>query len=103
MWKGNTTVIPFFVKLCSDKAAYELKLQRKIDFTMERLEQQCEATKKFEIVVSTPYVTIMRTQQGAEVTLSKDGRILIKEVLIESEAREIAAKVLQFLLDRSNR
>jgi len=107
MWESmenkHKFMIPFFVKLCSDKAAYEVKLQRKINFTMDRLKQSFEATEEYEIVVHTPHITIIKSCKGAEVTFSKDGRILIKKVLNKSEAEAIAEDVLQIALEASTK
>lgn len=97
------STIPFFVKLCSDKAAYEVKFQRKIHFAMNRLKQLFEATEGYELVVYTPHITIIKSCKGTEVTFSKDGRILIKEVLNKSEAETIAEDVLQIALEASTK
>jgi len=103
MENEHKSMIPFFVKLCSDKAAYEVKLQRKICFTMERLKQLFEATGEYELVVYTPHITIIKSCRGAEVTFSKDGRILIKKVLDKGEAEAIAEDVLQIALEASTK
>jgi len=103
MANEHKSMIPFFVKLCSDKAAYEVKLQRKIYFTMNRLKQLFEATEEYELVVYTPHITIIKSCKGAEVTFSKDGRILIKKVLDKGEAEAIAGDVLQIALEASTR
>jgi len=99
MRNEHKSTIPFLVKLCSDKAAYEVKLQRKIYFTMDRLKQLFEATDEYELIVYTPHITIIKSCKGAEVTFSKDGRILIKKVLNKSEAETIAENVLQIALE----
>jgi len=99
----HKSIIPFFVKLCSDKAAYEVKLQQKIHFTMDRLKQLIEATEGYELVVYTPHITIIKSYKGTEVTFSKDGRILIKKVLNKSEAQAIAEDILLIALEASNK
>jgi len=103
MENEHKSILPFFVKLCSDKAAYEVKLQRKIFFTMDRLKQLFEATGEYELVVYTPHITIIKSCKGAEATFSKDGRILIKKVLNKSEAEAIAEDVLQIALEASTK
>jgi len=97
------SIIPFFVKLCSDKAAYEVKLQRKIYFKMDCLKELFEATGQYELVVYTPHITIIKSCRGAEVTFSKDGRILIKKALDKREAEAIAEDVLQIALEASTK
>ncbi len=95
MWKANKDVTPFFVKLCSDKAAYEVKLRRKNYFDMYRLKQLFEAAREYELLVYTPHIIIIKSCKEAEITFSKDGRILIKRVLNKSEAEAVAEDVLR--------
>ncbi len=103
MENEHRSMIPFFVKLCSDRSAYEVKLQRKPFFIMDRLKQLLEATRDYELVVWTPHIMIVRTCKGTEVTFCKDGRILIKKVLNKSEAEAIAEDVLQIALENSTK
>jgi len=89
--------IPLFVKLCSDGAAFEVRIQRKVFFNMDKVRQLFETCHDFEIVVYTPHMIILRSGR-AETTLSKDGRMLIKKVSNESEATQIARKILRTAL-----
>jgi len=89
--------IPLFVKLCSDKAAFEVRIQRKISFNMGKVKQLFEACHDHEILVYTPHMIILRSGR-AETTLSKDGRMLIKRVSNESEATQVALKILRTAL-----
>lgn len=91
---------PFFVKLCSDKAAYEVKLQRKIPFAMKHLKQSFD-TIGYKLVIYTPHITIVKSCKGPEVTFSKDGRILIKNVVDKGEAEAIAEDVWKIVLEAS--
>jgi NACalpha-BTF3-like transcription factor len=86
--------IPFVIKLCSDKAAFEVKIQRKICFNMADLERLLKSVKENEIIVNTPHILIFRSK-GAEVTLSINGRMLIKKARNEKEATAIASEVLR--------
>jgi len=89
--------IPLFVKLCSDGAAFEVRIQRKVFFNMGKVRQLFETCHDSEIVVYTPHMIILRSGR-AEITLSKDGRMLIKKVANESEATQIARKILRVAL-----
>jgi ArsR family metal-binding transcriptional regulator len=86
--------IPFVVKLCSDKAAFEVRIQRKVSFDMADLERLLRSVKENEIIVNTPHILILRSK-GAEVTLSRNGRMLIKKVQDEKEATAVAGEVLR--------
>jgi len=87
----------FSVKLCSDKAAFEVRTKRKVLFNMNNVRQLFEAGYDSEIVVYTPHMIILRSGK-AETTLSRDGRILIKGVANESEATQVAHKILRTAL-----
>ena len=89
--------VPFSVKLCSDKAAFEVRIQRKVQFNMDKLRQLFEACNDPEILVYTPHMIILRSGK-AETTLSKDGRMLIKRVSNELEAAQVALKILRTAL-----
>jgi len=86
--------IPFFVRLCSDKAAFEVRIQRKISFNMADLARLLRFVKENEIIADTPHILIFRTK-GAEVTLSSNGRMLIKKVKNEEDATAVAHEVLR--------
>jgi len=87
-----------FVKLCSDRAAFEVRIRRRILFDMEKVRQVFEGCRDPEIVVYTPHMIILRSRE-AETTLSKDGRMLIKRVASESEAAQVARKILHTALE----
>jgi len=89
--------LPLFVKLCSDKAAFEVRMQRNVFFNIERVKQLFEECHDSEIVVYTPHMIVLRSG-SAEATLSKDGRMLIKRVSNESEATQVALKILRTAL-----
>lgn len=86
--------IPFVVKLCSDKAAFEVRIQQRVSFDMTNLERLLTSVKENEIIVNTPHIIIFRTSK-AEVTMSRNGRMLIKRVREERDAAAIAREVLR--------
>jgi len=86
--------IPFSVRLCSDKSAFEAKTQRRISLNLAKVGQLLRSTKENEIVVDTPHILIFRSK-GAEVTLSRNGRMLIKKVHDEKEATAVASEVFR--------
>jgi hypothetical protein len=89
---------PFTVKLCSDRAAFEARLQRKLILDMNEVERRLKLSKRHEITLFTPHVIFLRTG-SAEITLSRDGRMLIKRVQNEAEAARLAREVLQVILE----
>jgi len=89
--------IPLLVRLCSDKTAFEVRTQRKVSLNMEKVRQLFEACRDPKILVYTPHMIILRSGR-AETTLSKDGRMLIKKVANESEATQVARRILRTAL-----
>jgi len=87
----------FSLKLCSDRAAFRVQLRGKVFFNMEKVRQIFEGCCNCEILVYTPQMIILRSE-NAEITLSRDGRILIKKAANESEATDIAYRILQLAL-----
>jgi transcription antitermination factor NusA-like protein len=96
------TQASFFVKLCSDKAAYEARLKRQISFNLLHVKQLFEATGDYQILVDTPHILILKNLRGNEVTFSKDGRIIIKKVADKIEAEKIAQAIFQIALKASS-
>lgn len=93
--------VPLLIKLCSDKAAYEARPRRRIFFNMKEMRRLFEDIKDHEIIVYTPHIMILKSRRGAEVTFSKDGRMLIKNVSNENEAGTVARDVLRIALKAS--
>ena len=87
-------LLPFSVRICSDKAAFEVRIQRIISFNMADLERLLRSVKGNEIIVDTPHILIFKTKR-AEVTLSRNGRMLIKKVKNEGDATAVAHEVLR--------
>lgn len=96
MTNKKRQLMPFSVRLCSDKAAFEVRIQRKVSFNMADLERLLKSVKENEIMVNTPHILIFRSK-AAEVTLSKNGRMLIKKVQDEKEAKTVASEVLRII------
>jgi len=93
--------VPLLVRLCSDRAAFEVRLQRKINFNMDEVKYLFEAAKSHEIVMHTPYILVLRDCKGSEVTFSKDSRMLVKRALNKDEAEAVAREVLRIALRAS--
>lgn len=85
---------PFSVRLCSDKAAFEVNIAHNILLDVADLEKLLRSLKENKIIVNTPYIVIFRVK-GAEVTLTRDGRMLIKKVRSQREATAVAREVLR--------
>ncbi len=89
---------PLLVKLCSDKASFEARAQKRLSLNMDKAKGNLEGSENHKIVVHTPHMIIFRTGK-AEITLSKDGRMLIRKVADEREATRLAHQTLRTVLE----
>ena len=89
---------PLFVKLCSDRAAFEARLQKRVHFSMDRLKQLLEAENGHKILVYTPHIMVIKSCREAEITFSRDGRMLIRKVADIAEAENVAKDILRIVL-----
>jgi len=90
---------PLFVRLCSDRAAFEARTQRRLSLNMDEVKRALEESEGHEIVVYTPHMLVLKSGK-AEITLSRDGRMLIKRVSNEAEAAQVARQILRTILKR---
>jgi len=88
----------YFIRLCSDKAAFEVKFGQKLRLDMSSVKEAFEDSKHYEIILYTPHMMILKSGKEAEITFSKDGRLLIKNVLSKDQADAIAKSVLRVAL-----
>ena len=88
----------FFVKLCSDKAAYEARLEHQTSFNLFHAKQLFEATGNHQILVDTSHILILKNSKEVEITFSKDGRIIIKKAVDKAEAEKVAQEIFQIAL-----
>jgi len=93
--------IPLLVRLCSDKAAFEARPQRRMSFDMDRVRRLFEAVENYRILVHTPYIVILKSKTDREITFSEDGRMLLKKVSNEEEAKALAYDVFDIAVKAS--
>ncbi len=97
MTRESQSPLQLFVKLCSDKAAFEARTARKLSLNMDQVKRTLEESREHKIVVHTPHIVILKSG-CAETTLSRDGRMLIKRVSNEAEATKVARQILRTIL-----
>lgn len=85
----------YFVRLCSDKAAFEVKFSQKLRLDMPSVKKAFEDSKRYEIILYTPQIMVLKSGKEVEITFSKDERMLIKNVSSKDQAEAIAESVLR--------
>ena len=86
-----------FFRLCSDHLAIEAipRTRCVIDFSKAR--QNLE--RSYTCILWTPYFVVLRSSLGEEITLRKDGRMIIRNAKSEGEAHSAALRLLTLVMD----
>jgi len=85
-----------YFKLCSDHLSLEAipKTRIRVDFTKIKNSPPDE----YVIVMWTPHFAVVRNLAGLEITLRRDGRMLVRNAKSETIARKAAAEMMSLVL-----
>jgi len=81
-----------FFKLCSDHLSIEAIPRRMIRIDIASMKDR--AISGLELMLWTPHFVVLRNHEGQEITLRKDGRMIIRKVESEPVAKRAAAEVM---------
>jgi len=81
---------PMIFRLCSDRLSLEAIPKRKLTVDLTRFEHRADVN----VMLRTPYFLVIRFDDGSEVTLRKDGRMIIRRIRDERVAGRIAQRAL---------
>lgn len=81
-----------FFKLCSDHLSIEAIPRRTIRIDIAELKDR--AILGLELMLWTPHFVVLRNHEGQEITLRKDGRMIIRKAESETVAKRAAAEVM---------
>ncbi len=82
-------------ELCSGGTAYEARPQIKTRIKLDALLEILRKHPGYEILAYTPYMLIVKAPTGAEISTTRQGKLLIKRVESETEARTAAYDILR--------
>jgi len=85
-----------FLKLCSDHLSFEAIPKSALKIDLQKLKNG--TVRNHELVMWTPQFVILRNQQGQEITLRRDGRMVIRKAATESSAKKTASEVMSLVL-----
>jgi len=80
-----------FFKLCSDHLSIEAIPKRQVTVDLSVIKAQGLADH--EVMMWTPYFVVLRNRGGVEVTVRKDGRMIIRKADSEDMAHEAASVI----------
>ncbi len=87
--------VPMLFELCSGGTAYEARPQIKTRIKLDILLEMIRPHPNYEILAYTPYMLIVKTPSGAEISATRYGKFLIKRVESEEEARTVSYEILR--------
>jgi len=102
MTAKDSSSLKLIVKLCSDKAAFEARTSKRLTLNMGEVKRTLEQSKQHSIILDTPHVIILKSGR-AEITLSRDGRMLIKRVSSDTEATQVATEMINVLFPQASK
>ena len=81
-----------FLKLCSDHLSIEAIPRQSTRVDLTRLKDGSIAGH--ELMLWTPHFVVMRNEEGHEITLRRDGRMIIRKASSEETAARTANEVM---------
>ncbi|MHA2015026.1 MAG: hypothetical protein ACTSUH_04670 [Candidatus Thorarchaeota archaeon] len=84
----------YTVRLCSEKAAYEIRPKKRVTVTLESIAEGVAELTGMRIRVVLPAILILEGEDGRGITLFPDGRILLRGYASESEAQQVAGRIV---------
>lgn len=84
----------FMIRLCSDRAAYEAVPKKRFKVDIASLRVSLERSGDYEIAVCTPQLIVVKRRDATEVTIVDDGRMIIRNVADQDDAKRIAETIL---------
>lgn len=94
-WKWLEAKSQLFFKLCSDHLAIEAIPRTKFTLNFSRIREILEAN--YTCILWSQYFVVLRSREGEEITLRKDGRMIIRNAKTEQDAHSVANGLLKLL------
>ena len=88
--------MPLFFKLCSDHLSVEAIPRKPLALDIEGMKDQ--AIRKHELVMWTPHFVVLRNMTGQEITLRRDGRMIVRKASSEQVAHAAATDVMNLVM-----
>jgi len=83
-----------FFKLCSDHLAIEAIPKRKLKLDLSKIRKELD---DFAVTLWTPHFVVLRSVSGVEITLRRDGRMIVRNSDSEANAEAAAVRVLSLI------
>lgn len=92
----SATQAPLFFKLCSDHLSIEAIPRRSLNIDLATMKGR--AFREHELLMWTPHFVILKNMGGQEITLRRDGRMIVRKAESEQVAKDAATQVMRLVL-----
>ena len=90
-----------FFKLCSDHLSIEAIPRKTLAINIEGMKDK--PIREHELMMWTPHFVVLKNSSGQEITLRRDGRMVVRKAKTEQVARDAATKVMRLALQEFGR
>ena len=88
--------MPLFFKLCSDHLSIEAIPRKPVTIDLNAIKNR--SLQKHELMMWTPHFVVLKNRSGQEITLRRDGRMVVRKASSEQVARDAAMEVMSLVL-----
>jgi hypothetical protein len=88
--------VPLFFKLCSDHLSIEAIPRKPLTIDLKRMKDG--QLHEHELMMWTPHFVVLKNRSGEEITLRRDGRMVIRKAASEQVARDAATGVISLVM-----
>ncbi len=85
-----------FLRLCSDHLSIEAIPRKPVKIDLKKMKGL--AMHDHKLVIWTPHFVLLRNLSGQEITLRRDGRMIIRKASSELVARNAATEVMTLVM-----
>ncbi len=85
---------PLYVRLCSDHLSLEVIPRHNLRLDLKFLESALARSAGFSTLVASQDFLMIKHDKGAEITIRRDGRMIVRRVSGEDEVRILANELL---------
>ena len=90
-----------FFKLCSDHLSIEAIPRKTLSINIEGMKNK--TIREHEVMMWTPHFVVLKNSSGQEITLRRDGRMVVRKADTEQVARDAATNVMRLALKEFKR
>lgn len=86
-----------YFRLCSDHLSIEAVPRKRVRVDLQRMKEN--PVSGHDLVMWTPGFAVLRNQRGHEITLRRDGRMIVRKAVSDVAAHECAERLLEIVME----